>query len=145
MPDSSPGRPLIIVADLRFEVGDDEGSTTAHLTSEPAGLVLDIDHPSTILRCVPGRGLTRDLPVAVPRHLIAGAQLRLTSRGRDLGRVRLSPRGQIRLRPTGSGVLVAVRTAGSSARGRTVSLALATLAALFAGVTAWARRRREQG
>ena len=145
MPDSSPGRPLTVVADLHFEVSDDEGSTTAHLTSEHEGLVLDVDHLSTILRCVPGRGLTRDLPVAVPRHLFAGARLRLTSRGRDLGRVRLSPRGRIRLRPTGSGVLVAVRTAGSSARGRTVSLALATLAALFAGVTAWARRRREQG
>ena len=123
MPDSSPGRPLTVVADLHFEVSDDEGSTTAHLTSEHEGLVLDVDHLSTILRCVPGRGLTRDLPVAVPRHLFAGSQLRLTSRGRDLGWVRLSPRGRIRLRPTGSGVLVAVRTAGSSARGRTVALA----------------------
>lgn len=143
MPDSSPGRPLTVVADLRFEVSDDEGSTTAHLSSEHEGLVLDVDHLSTMLRCMPGRGLTRDLPVAVPRDLFAGAQLRLTSQGRDLGRVRLSPRGRIRVRPTGSGVLVAVRTASSNVPGRSVAWALATVAALVAGWTAWARQRRQ--
>lgn len=136
-----PASPAVeIVADLHIEVGDDRGRTKAHLSSDSAGLVLDVDEPVVLLRSVPGRGLARDLPLTVPPELISGVSMRVRSRGRDLGRVRLTPSGAIRFRPTVGGLIVAGRTAASYGKGRSVlfGAAAAAVALLVVGT----RRRR---
>lgn len=85
MPEGSLS-PLVFVADLDIEVGDERGWTTARLTTDDHGLVLEVVDPATLLRCVPGRGLRRDLPFSVPLARLADVPVRLTSRGRpDIG------------------------------------------------------------
>ncbi len=130
---------LAVVADLTIEVGDDRGSTTAHLGSDAHGLVLEVPDPATLLRCVPGRGLSRDLPVTVPGGTFADLPVRLTSRGRDLGRVRLTPGGGVRLCPSLSGIPVLTRTALYTPAARVVT-ATALLTALAAAVHRLRRR-----
>ena len=137
-----PDQTLRIVADLHLEVGDDRGHTTGHLSSEPGGLVLDVDDPAVLLRSVPGRGFVRDLPVKMPAELVDGVSFQLRSRGHDLGRVRLSATGKVRLRPTAAGVLVAGRTAVSY--GRTRAVVWTALAAVAGLTVASALRRRRQ-
>lgn len=122
------GRRLEIVADLRIEVGDDRGSTRASLVSGADGLVLDVDEPSVLLRAVPGRGLTRDLPLRVPRDLIGATEVRLRSRGHDLGLVRVSEGGKLAFRPTPAGLVVAGRTALSYGPGRAAAWTAAAVA-----------------
>ncbi len=131
--------PLAFVADLDVEVGDERGSTTAHLTTDDYGLVLEVVDPATLLRCVPGRGLRRDLPFSVPLVRLANVPVRLTSRGPELGRVHITPAGRVRLRPTLSGVPALARTAASYGPARLVAAA-ATFAGL--GIVAYLARRR---
>ncbi|HEY8307533.1 MAG TPA: hypothetical protein VIG79_12735 [Lapillicoccus sp.] len=117
MPD--PARPsLVLVADLVLEVGDDRGSTTAYLTNDDTGLVLDVRDPATLLRCVPPRGPRRDLVRSSPATRFAGIPVRVTSRGRDLGRVRLTTAGKVHARASLSGTPTLVRTAASYASAR---------------------------
>lgn len=78
------------VADLDVEVRDERGSTTAHLMTDDYGLVLEVADPATLLRCVPGRGLRRNLPFSLPLARLANVPVRLTTRGHELGRVHLS-------------------------------------------------------
>lgn len=137
MPEGSLS-PLVFVADLDIEVGDERGWTTARLTTDDHGLVLEVVDPATLLRCVPGRGLRRDLPFSVPLARLADVPVRLTSRGRELGRVHLTPAGRVRLRPTLSGVPTLARTAASYGPARL--LAAATFAGL--GIVAYLARRR---
>ena len=139
MPDPGwRGSPLRVVADLHVEVIDSRGQTTAHLSSEPAGLVLDVGDPVVLLRAIPGRGVRRDLPVQVPRELLVDLPVRLRSRGRDLGEVHVSTTGGVRWSPTPAGVLVAARTALTY--GRTPYVVGAVLAA--AVLISWVTRRR---
>ena len=135
------GGKLLVVADLQVEVGDHRGSTTAHLRSEGGGLVLDVGDPAVLLRAVPGRGLTRGLPAQVPRELLADLPVRLRSRGRDLGQVRLNAAGRLRVRPTPAGVLVAARTGATYGRTPRVLGAGAALALVFA-LLGWLRHHR---
>ena len=130
--------PLAFVADLDVEVGDERGSTTAHLTTDEYGLILEVADPATLLRCVPGRGLRRDLPFSLPLVRFANVPVRLTTRGRELGRVHITPAGRVRLRPTLSGVPTLARTAASYGPARLV--AAATLVAL--GIVVYLARRR---
>ena len=132
-----PDPRLVVVADLHAELSDHRGSTTAHLVSEREGLVLDVGDPAVLLRAVAGRGLSRDLPVQVPRELLSDLPVQLRSGGRDLGRVSLNAAGRLRLRPTGAGVLVAART--GLTYGRTPYAVGAALAVV--GIV-WLRRRR---
>lgn len=115
-----PGQHVQVVADLHIEVGDDRGRTSAHLLSGQDGLALDVTDPAVLLRSVPGRGLTRDLPVRLPVGLGTVAPVRLRSSGRDLGQVRLTSGGRLRVRPTAAGLVVAGRTVGLVVAGRTV-------------------------
>ena len=147
MPEPALSR-LAFLADLTIEVGDERGSTIARLSNDGAGaanldgadgLVLDVTDPATLLRCVPGRGLSRDLPVSVPLDRLADIPVRLTSQGRDLGRVHVTSAGQVRMRPTLSGVPTLVRTALSQRTGR---LAAATVGAAAAVTLAYLVRRR---
>ncbi len=135
MPERSP---LTFVADLTIEVGDERGSTTAHLSSDDDGLVLEVADPATLLRCVPGRGLRRDIPFSVPSAHFANVPLRVTSRGHDLARVHLTPEGRVRLRPALSGVPAFVRIAASVAPFRVADAA--TIAGLV--LVAFLLRRR---
>lgn len=132
-----PDPHLHVVADLHVEVGDHRGRTTAHLTSERGGLVLDVGDPAVLFRSVPGRGLSRDLPVQVPRDLLTDLPVQLRSHGQDLGRVSLAASGRLRLRPTPAGVVVAART--GLTYGRTPYVLGAALAL---GLTGWLRHRR---
>ena len=129
---------LAFVADLDLEGGDERGSTTARLSTDDNGLVLEVADPATLLRCVPGRGLRRDLPFALPLDQLANIPVRLTSGGHDLGLAHLTPEGRVRLRPALSGVPVLVRTAASYGPGRLV--AAMTVAGL--GIVAYLVRRR---
>ena len=131
---------LDIVADLTIEVGDDRGSTTATLTNDAEGLVLEVPDPATLLRAVPGRGLRRDLPVDLPLERFADVPLRLRSRGRDIGSVRVVSGGGVRLRPAWSGVPTVVRTAASYGGGRALAVGLA--AGAVVAVLVVLRRRR---
>jgi hypothetical protein len=132
-----PDPRLVVVADLHVEVSDHRGSTTAHLFSEQGDLVLDVGDPAVLLRAVPGRGRSRDLPVQVPRELLTDLPVHLRSHGRDLGRVSLAASGRLRLRPTPTGVLVAART--GLTYGRTPYALGVVLVLALAG---WLRRQR---
>jgi hypothetical protein len=125
-------RRLSIETDLRVEVDDGGRLTTAHLRDEPAGLVLEMDQPAELLTAVSWRRLAGKLPVRPPRDLVDGVSVRLRSHGRDLGRVRMTRTGRIRMRPTPAG-LVAVVTADPTRRcslayagGAAAAVALAT-------------------
>ena len=132
---------LTFLADLTVEVGDERGSTVAHLgNGDDDELVLEVPDPATLLRCVPGRGLTRDLPVSLPLDRLLGVPLRLTSRGRDLGRVHVKADGSVRLRPSLSGLPTVARTAVSYGSGRAGAALLAAVG-LAAVVYAIKRRR----
>ena len=130
--------PLAFVADLTVEVSDERGSTTAHLTTDDEGLVLEVADPATLLRCAPGRGLRRDLPFTAPIGRLANVPVRLTSRGHTLGRVHLTATGKVRFTPTLQGFPVLVRTAASYGPGRVV--AAVTVAGV--GIIAFVIRRR---
>ncbi len=95
---------LAFVADLTVEVSDARGSTTAHLGNGENGLVLDAPDLATLLRCLPGRGLRRDLPISVPLEQVAGLRVDVRSQGRAMGRVYVTPSGSARLRPALSAV-----------------------------------------
>lgn len=136
---------LVYEADLHLTVSDARGATTAHLGSDESGLVLDVEDTATLLRCVPGRGLTRDLPVRPPVELIAGSRVRLTSQGRDLGRAVVTTRGRLRLVPTPAGVVVLSKAAGSAVGRPTAAraaLVLVTVAGVVAAVVVWVRHRQ---
>ena len=139
---SEPARTLRVVADLRLEVGDARGHTAGTLSSGPGGLVLEVDEPAVLLRSVPGRGLTRDLPLSMPPELVDGLSFRLRSRGRDLGRVRVTPAGKLRLWPTPAGLVVAGKTAASYGKGRAAVLAAAVAAGVLTAAGLRRRRRR---
>lgn len=143
MPDLTLPR-LAVVADLTIEVGDDLGATTARLTSTD-GLVLDVEEPAVLLRCVPGRGLRRDLPISFPLERLADLPVLLTSQGRDVGRVHITSAGRVRFRPFWSGVPVVARVAvtSSAARVGPRSLLAAAVSVLgLLGVLVLRRRRR---
>jgi hypothetical protein len=108
-------RRLSIETDLRVEVDDGGRLAAAHLRDEPAGLVLEMDQPAALLAAVSWRRLAGKLPVPPPRELVDGVSVRLRSQGMDLGRVRLTRTGRIRIRPTPAG-LVAVVAADSTSR-----------------------------
>ncbi|MEO3937003.1 hypothetical protein V3N99_09630 [Dermatophilaceae bacterium Soc4.6] len=142
------GRRLQVVADLDLEVGDDRGVTTARLTSTD-GLVLDVVDPGVLLRCVPGLGLRgaglTDLPDWLPLDQVSDLPVAVTSRGRRLGVVRLSPAGAVRFTPTVAGLPTIIRTATAYGTGRlggrvVVGAVVAAVAAVFVVVAA--RRRR---
>lgn len=102
IPDRAPHRAssrLAFVADVSLEVSDERGSTTAHLGNGATGLVLDAPDLTALLRCLPGRGLRRDLPISVPLERFAGVSVDVRSRGRMMGRVNVTPSGAARLRP----------------------------------------------
>jgi hypothetical protein len=108
----------VLVADLVLEVGDERGSTTAYLTTDATGLVLDVRDPATLLRCVPARSRRRDLVRSSPLTRFAGIPVRVTSRGRDLGRVRVATTGRVHARASLSSAPTLVRTAVSYASDR---------------------------
>lgn len=117
--DSPPPAPRRrVVADLHIRVGDDRGTTLAHLGNEADGLVLSVDEPAMLLRALPGRRLARDVPIRIPRELMDGVSVRLRSRGRDLGWMQMRAGGRVHVRPTPNGALLAARTVASSRTSR---------------------------
>jgi hypothetical protein len=120
VPDSARS-PLVLVADLTIEVGDERGTTTTRLTSAAEGLVLDVPDPAAALRGVPPRGRRRDLVGSSSLTRFAGIPVLVTSRGRDLGRIHLTRSGKVRLRPTLAGAPTLVRTAAAYGSGRVVA------------------------
>ena len=134
-------RRLVIETDLRVEVDDGGRLTAAHLRDEPAGLVLEMDQPAALLAAVSWRRLAGKLPVPPPRELVDGVSVRLRSHGMDLGRVRLTRTGRIRIRPTPAG-LVAVVAADPTRRR---SLAYAGGAAVAVALATTVLRRRSRG
>ncbi len=125
-------RRLSIEADLRVEVDDGGRLTVAHLRDGPVGLVLEMDQPAALLAAVSWRRLAGELPVRPPPELVDGVSVRLRSHGKDLGRVRLTRTGRIRIRPTPTGLVAVVaahltrRRSLAYAGGVAVALALAT-------------------
>ena len=111
-PERAPAR-LALVADLSVEVSDARGSTTAHLGNGANGLVLDAPDLTTLLRCLPGRGLRRDLPISVPLEQFAGVSVDVKSRGKAMGRVYVTPSGSARLRPALTAVPALLQRGGA--------------------------------
>lgn len=136
-----PAQRLTYQADLTIGVGDARGSTSIHVGDDSAGLVVDIADPAVALRCVPGRSVVTDLPVTVPRELFAGTSVRLTSRGRDLGRARLTQRGRVRFAPTPAGVVVLGRAAGSAIDRPQRTWLIAAGVAVVSALVVWVRRK----
>ena len=133
-------RRLSIESDLRVEVDDGGRLTTAHLRDEPAGLVLEMDQPAALLAAVSWRRLAGKLPVRPPRELVDGVSVRLHSHGRYLGRVRLTPTGRIRIRPTPAGLVAVV--AADLTRRRSLAYAGGAAAAVALGTTLLRLRSR---
>lgn len=100
---------LRIVADLDLQVGDARGTTTARLRTEGDELVLDAEDPARLLRAVPARTVLADLPLRAPAGLFAGQRVQVRSQGANLGRLRVTDRGGVRVRPSAAGLRVAVR------------------------------------
>ncbi|MEO6997101.1 MAG: hypothetical protein ABI112_03375 [Terracoccus sp.] len=142
MADSRGNGPLTYVADLSIEVSGPHGTARAHLSNDASGLVLDVAAPATLFRSLPGRSLTRDLPISFPRDVFAGTSVRLTSQGHDLGRARLDERGRVRFAPTPIGVVVLGRAASNVMDRPQRTWLAASLLAVLVGILAWARRRR---
>lgn len=141
-PSGRPARSLTYLADLTIEVSDARGSTTIRVGDDASGLVVDIADPTVALRCVPGRSVLSDLPITVPRDLFAGTSVLLTSKGRDLGRARLTDRGRVRFAPTPAGAVVLGRAAGSTLERAQRTWVIATVVAVVTAVVVWLRRPR---
>ncbi len=142
MADTRSTGSLTYVADLSIEVNGPHGTARAHLGNDASGLVLDMAAPATLFRSLPGRSLTRDLPISFPRDVFAGTSVRLTSQGHDLGRARLDERGRVRFAPTPVGVVVLGRAAGNVLDRSQRNWLVASVLAIVAGLVAWARHRR---
>ncbi|MDQ2758497.1 MAG: hypothetical protein M3Y71_18400 [Actinomycetota bacterium] len=126
------GRRLQVVADLDLEISDDHGVTSARLTSGD-GLRLEVADAAVLLRCLPGGGLHRlrpaDLPQWLPLEQVADLPVSLTSHGRPIGRLWLSPSGRLRFAPAWTGIPTIARTATSYGAGRLDSRAVLYVAA----------------
>ncbi|MEP7330537.1 MAG: hypothetical protein ABI692_00470 [Terracoccus sp.] len=142
MADTRSTGSLTYVADLSVEVSGPHGTARAHLGNDASGLVLDMAAPATLFRSLPGRSLTRDLPISFPRDVFAGTSVRLTSQGHDLGRARLDERGRVRFAPTPVGVVVLGRAAGNAIDRTQRNWLVVSVLAIVAGLVAWTRRRR---
>ncbi len=77
--------------------------------------------------------------MSLPLARLADVPVRLTSQGRDLGLVHVTSAGQVRLRPSMSGVPTLVHTALSQRTGR---LAAAVVGAAAVVTLAYLVRRR---
>lgn len=144
VPETAPGSSrLRVVPDLTIEVGDARGSTVARMTGGGADgeVVLDVDDLVTLVRCLPPTSLLRDLPVNMLRPQRLRVPVRLTSQGRDLGRIRLDARGRARYRASPRGVVTAGRIGLASLHpgARTLLAGLGVTGILFA-LAAAARR-----
>jgi hypothetical protein len=139
---AEPAPPALqLVADLVIEVGDDRGSTTARVTSDDAGRVIDVADLAVLLRSVPRRVWPVGLGGSFPASQLAGIPARVTSRGRDLARLHLTETGRIRVRPAMSGTPALLRTAFSYRSGRIAAGLVLTAAA---GVAVYVGRHRGQ-
>jgi hypothetical protein len=123
--------PLQLFADLRIEFSSEHGDASAHLHGGSDGLVLDVDNPAVLVNQVRGQ----ELPLRTVRDVISDTPVRVRSAGRDLARLRLTPAGKVRVRPTPVGLLLVPRVALSSSRGRLVAavIGLLSVAAAVAG------------
>jgi hypothetical protein len=142
---------LRLVADVVIQVGDERGSTTARLTGDETGLVLDVPDPATLVRCVPRRTVPAALLRAVPTERLVGIPVRVTSRGRNLARVEMTSAGRFRVQPSVFATPALLRSAlssassassGSSGSSRSRRLAAGVAAVVVVGVLAYLGRRR---
>jgi hypothetical protein len=136
---AEPAPDLRLVANLVIEVGDERGSTTARVTSDDAGLVVDVADPAVLLRSVPPRVWPVGLRGPFPASQFAGIPARVTSRGRDLARLQLTETGRIRVRPALSGTPALAALVVADRRGRVAAAALVAASAL--GLVAYLLRR----
>ena len=125
---AEPAPALWLVADLVIEVGDERGSTTARVTSDDAGLVVDVADPAVLLRSVPPRVWPVGLRGPFPASQFAGIPARVTSRGRDLARLQLTETGRIRVRPVLGGAPALAALVVADGRGRVAAGLLVTAA-----------------
>jgi hypothetical protein len=114
VPDSESNRALQLVADLHIELSSERGSASAHLYGDGSGLVLDVDNPAALLSQARGQ----QFPLEAVRQLIPETPVSVRSQGRDLARLRLTPAGKLRIRPTPMGLGTVARMAMVSPRGR---------------------------
>jgi hypothetical protein len=137
VPEPDPARLLELVADLHIEFSSEQGDASAHLHGGSTGLVLDVDHPALMVNQIRGQ----DLPLQAVRDVIADTPVSVRSQGRELGRLRLTGGGKVRVRPTAAGLLLVPKVALSGTRGRrTVFVGVPLLLALLA--VAVGNRRR---
>jgi len=129
---------LQLLADLVIEVGDERGSTTARVTSDDVGLVIDVADPAVLLRSVPRRVWPVGLGGSFPASQFAGIPARVTTRGRDLARLQLTETGRIRVRPALSGTPALAALVVADRRGRA---AAALVAASALGLVTYVLRR----
>ena len=135
MPEHQDASPIRLLSDIRLEMHSDRGEAALHLHGDLGGLVLDVDNPVAVARVL-GRRRGAPLPAEVV-DLFGATAISVRSRGRDLGRVRLTSNGGVRIRPTAAGVLTA---AGSIAPIRWMAVAAGPALAVLAAI-AYRRRR----
>lgn len=112
-PELRPAATTTIRADLTFAVADGQGAARARLTNRGRALVLDVEDPATLVRCLPSRHVRRDLPFAPRLSDFVGVDLVVMSHGRRLGRARISQHSRLRFRPSLAGLVTAIRLAVS--------------------------------
>ena len=123
---------LDLLADLHLTVDDGPRTASAHLTGGPNDLVLDVDHPVTMLRAVPRRSLPDGLEVPLLDSL-SGTSIRVTSQGRTVGRLGVKSNGRPQFRPSLAGLAFPVRSAMASRTARIIAAIAAAATAVAIG------------
>ena len=121
---------LQFLADLHLTFEDGSKTAAAHLSGGPDDLVLDVDHPVTMLRAAPRRSWPEGFDVPLMDSL-AGTSIRVTSQGKTVGRLGVKANGRPKFRPTVAGIVLPVNSVIASRKAQiigVVSLALAATA-----------------
>lgn len=125
---------LEFLADLHLTFEDGSKTAAAHLSGGPDDLVLDVDHPVTMLRAAPRRSWPEGFDVPLLDSL-AGTSVRVTSQGRTVGRLAVKSNGRPQFRPSLAGLVLPATSAIASRRAQIIGAATLALAATAVAIS----------